>query len=145
MTLRAIVLAAALLMIAANASAQVDPFEFEVYPYQTLGKGLAELESLNSFVPGGHNHGDAGTSSGDFASHAMYRTAFEFAYGLTDHVEGAASHRDRFLAHHGIYGSNPPPSILLRTNFQVVEVCPTNRELGDSCSTLRRFARSISR
>ena len=68
----------------------MDPFEFEVYPYQTVGKGMVELESLNSFVPSGHNHGGEGTSAGVFASQAMYRTAFEFTYGLTDHVEAAA-------------------------------------------------------
>ncbi|HZC47240.1 MAG TPA: hypothetical protein VE243_12240 [Candidatus Acidoferrum sp.] len=90
MNLRAIVLVTALLLIAANASAQVDPFEFEVYPYQTVGKGVVELESLNSFVPSGHNHGGDGTSAGDLPSHAMYRNAFELSYGLTDHVEGAA-------------------------------------------------------
>jgi hypothetical protein len=90
MILRGIIFAAALVLIAANASAQVDPFEFEVYPYQTVGKGVAEFESLNSFVPSGHNHGDAGTSSGDLPSNAMYRTAFEITYGLTDRVEGAA-------------------------------------------------------
>ena len=90
MNLRAIFIATALLLIAANASAQVDPFEFEVYPYQTEGKGMVELESLNSFVPNGHNHGGAGTSAGDFASQAMYRTAFELTYGLTDHLEAAA-------------------------------------------------------
>jgi hypothetical protein len=90
MNLRAIVLCAALLLIAANASAQVDPFEFEVYPYQTEGKGMVELESLNSFVPNGHNHGDDGTSAGTFPSQNMYRTAFELTYGFTDHIEGAA-------------------------------------------------------
>jgi hypothetical protein len=90
MFLRAVVLVAMLLLIAANASAQVDPFEFEVYPYQTVGKGMVELESLNSFVPSGHNHGGDGTSSGDLSSQAMYRTAFELTYGFTDHVEGAA-------------------------------------------------------
>jgi len=89
-TARAIFFLATLVLIASDAAAQVDPFEFEVYPYQTLGKGVAEFESLNSFVPTGHSHGDAGTSSGDFASHAMYRTAFDFSYGLTDHLEGAA-------------------------------------------------------
>jgi len=90
MSIRAIVFASVLLLIAANASAQVDPFEFEVYGYQTQGKGMVELESLNSFVPSGHNHGGDGTSAGDFQSQAMYRTAFELTYGFTDHVEGAA-------------------------------------------------------
>ena len=90
MIVRAIFFLASLVLITSDARAQVDPFEFEIYPYQTLGKGVAEFESLNSFVPTGHSHGDAGTSSGDFASHAMYRTAFEISYGLTDHLEGAA-------------------------------------------------------
>lgn len=89
MKTRAIFLAAALSLIASSALAQVDPFEFEVYPYQTEGKGVVELESLNSFVPNGHNHG-GGTSAGDFPSQDMYRTAFELTYGFTDRVEGAA-------------------------------------------------------
>ena len=84
------VFCAALVLVAANASAQVDPFEFEVYPYQTVGNGMVELESLNSFVPNGHNHGDDGTSAGTFPSQDMYRTAFELTYGLTDHIEAAA-------------------------------------------------------
>ena len=87
---RATLVAASMILCSANARAQVDPFEFEVYPYQTLGKGMAELETLNSFVPSGHNHGDAGTSSGDLPSDKMYRTALEATYGLSEHVEGAA-------------------------------------------------------
>lgn len=87
---RAILWSAVLLMIAGSASAQVDPFEFEVYPYQTQGKGMVELESLNSLVPSGHSHGGDGTSAGTYPSQAMYRTAFELTYGFTDHVEGAA-------------------------------------------------------
>lgn len=90
---KSIAFAAPLLMlislIATPAVAQVDPFELEVYPYQTVGRGMAELESLNSFVPSGHRSGDAGTSSGDYPSQAMYRTAFELTYGFTDRVEGA--------------------------------------------------------
>jgi hypothetical protein len=75
---------------AQQAAAQVDPFEFEVYPYQTLGHGVVELEALNSFVPKGHSQGGNGTASGDFASNRMYRTGFELSYGLTDKVEAAA-------------------------------------------------------
>lgn len=84
-----LIAAGALLVIAAPAFAQVDPFEFEVYPYQTEGPGMLEVESLNSFVPKGHQ-GEGGTSSGTLASDSMYRTAFELAYGLTDKVEAAA-------------------------------------------------------
>jgi hypothetical protein len=79
-----------LIALAAPAMAQVDPFEFEVYPYTTLGPGVIELESLNSFVPKGHTQGADGTSSGDFASNLMYRTALELSYGLTDRIEAAA-------------------------------------------------------
>ncbi len=73
-----------------RAWAQVDPFEFEVYPAQTLGRGMVEIEPLNSVILDGHTQGGAGTSSGDFASNHMYRTALELAYGLTDKVEAAA-------------------------------------------------------
>lgn len=72
------------------ALAQVDPFELEVYRYQTEGKGVVELEALNSFIPKGHTQADSGTSSGDFASDRMYRTSLELTYGLTEKVEAAA-------------------------------------------------------
>ena len=75
------------LAYAGRARAQVDPFEFEVYPYQTVGPGIIELESLNSFVPNGHSTGGNGTSAGTFASQAMYRTALELSYGLTQKIE----------------------------------------------------------
>ncbi len=64
--LKAILCAAAILLAGGRALAQVDPFEFEVYPYQTLGVGMVELESLNSVVPKGHARGGNGTASGDF-------------------------------------------------------------------------------
>jgi hypothetical protein len=86
----AMLLAAASLLLARPARAQVDPFEFEVYPYRTVGRGVVELESLNSYVPKGHTQEDAGLSSGEKASDLMYRTALEFTYGLTDKVEAAA-------------------------------------------------------
>lgn len=73
-----------------NAYAQVDPWEFEVYPYQTEGAGVLELESLNSMVPNGHAEGGNGTSAGTYPSQWMYRTSIEVTYGLTDHVEAAA-------------------------------------------------------
>ena len=78
------------LLAAAEASAQVDPWEFEVYPYQTEGAGMIELESLNSVIPNGHSIGGVGTSAGTYPSQWMYRTSFEVTYGLTDHVEAAA-------------------------------------------------------
>ena len=58
------------MLLARKARAQVDPWEFEVYPVQTLGKGVLEIESLNSVVADGHSTGDAGTSAGTFKSRA---------------------------------------------------------------------------
>ena len=78
------------LAITHPAAGQVDPFEFEVYPYQTLGPGVIEIESLNSVIPQGHAQGGVGTARGDFASDRTYRTAFEISYGLTDTIEAAA-------------------------------------------------------
>ena len=83
-------LALAVMLVARRAHAQVDPFEFEVYPYQTVGRGVVELESLNSYVPKGHTEGDSGLSSGDIPSDLMYRAALELTYGLTDKLEAAA-------------------------------------------------------
>jgi hypothetical protein len=90
MSLRIIFAVVGIAFLVQPVLAQVDPFEFEVYPYQTLGKGVIELESLNSFVPDGHAEGDEGTSSGDFPSDKMYRTALELTYGFTDKIEAAA-------------------------------------------------------
>lgn len=87
--IRRLIAAAGLLLLTSPALAQVDPFEFEVYPSQTEGQGILELESLNSFVPKGH-HGEGGTSAGELPSDSMYRTAFELEYGLTDKLEAAA-------------------------------------------------------
>jgi hypothetical protein len=72
------------------AAAQLDPFEFEVYPYKTVGRGMLELETLNSVVANGHRNGEEGTSKGTLPSQSMWRTAFEATYGLTDRIEAAA-------------------------------------------------------
>ena len=86
-TLAVVFCASAILIASRNARAQIDPFEFEVYQTQTVGAGMFELESLNSFVPKGHSQGERGTSPGDYASNLMYRTAIELTYGLTDKIE----------------------------------------------------------
>jgi len=78
------------LVLPRPSAAQLDPWEFEVYPYQTLGRGVVELESLNSVVTNGHDAGGAGTSAGTFPSQSMWRTALELTYGLTDRIETAA-------------------------------------------------------
>jgi hypothetical protein len=80
----------ALLLHARPAAAQLDPFEFEVYPAKTLSRGMIEIESLNSVVANGHRNGEEGTSKGTLPSQSMWRTAFEATYGLTDRIEAAA-------------------------------------------------------
>jgi len=69
------------------ARAQLDPWEFEVYPAQTAGRGMLEVETLNSIVADGHTEGGVGTSAGDLPSARMYRSALELSYGLTDKLE----------------------------------------------------------
>jgi hypothetical protein len=86
----ALFLALAGILLARRARAQIDPWEFEVYPVQTLGKGVLEIESLNSVVADGHSEGGAGTSAGTYKSQGMWRTSLELTYGLTDKIEAAA-------------------------------------------------------
>lgn len=89
--LEATVLCAALLLpLAAPAWAGIDAWEFEVYPAQTAGKGMLEVESLNSYVASGHAEADEGTGSEKYKSDHMYRTSLEVTYGLTDRIEAAA-------------------------------------------------------
>ncbi len=76
--------------LTSQARAQMDPWEFEVYPAQTLGRGMMELEGLNSFVARGPSRGYEGSASGDVPSDQMYRGAIELTYGLTDKLEAAA-------------------------------------------------------
>jgi hypothetical protein len=73
-----------------HAAAQVDPWEFEVYPYATEGRGVAEIESDNAVIANGHSQAGNGTSVGEFASHAMWYNQCELTYGLTDRIEAAA-------------------------------------------------------
>jgi len=70
-------------------SAQVDPWEFEVYPYATTPRGMAEFETDNAVVTSGHSEGGEGTAMGTFASQKMWFNAYEFTYGLTDRIEAA--------------------------------------------------------
>ncbi len=71
------------------AFAQVNPWEFEVYPYMTEGAGVLEFELLNAFVAWGHSQPGIGISSGIFPSQSMLLNSFELTYGLTDHIEAA--------------------------------------------------------
>jgi len=70
--------------------AQVDPWEFEVYPYATTPRGMAELETGNTVVTRGHSEGGDGTAKGTFRSQGMWYNAYEMTYGFTDRIEAAA-------------------------------------------------------
>ena len=100
-----VVIAALLGLLATPARAGVDAWEFEVYPAQlaqirrevgrfypaqTEGKGMLEVESLNSFVASGHSQPDKGAGSERYQSEHLYRTSLEVAYGITDRIEAAA-------------------------------------------------------
>jgi hypothetical protein len=73
-----------------RANAQVDPWEFEVYPYLTQSRGTFELETDNAVVANGHSSGENGTAAGTFRSQGMWYNAYELTYGLTDRIEAAA-------------------------------------------------------
>jgi len=70
--------------------AQVDPWEFEVYPYATTPRGMGELETTNAVVAKGHDEGGEGTAKGTFPSQGIWYNAYEFTYGFTDRIEAAA-------------------------------------------------------
>jgi hypothetical protein len=75
------------LVLSGRASAQVDPWELEVYPYPTQARGMAEFETGNAVVAKGHSQGGNGTSGGTFPSEGMWYEQFEIDYGLTDRLE----------------------------------------------------------
>jgi hypothetical protein len=71
--------------------AQVDPYEFEVYPYATEPRGMVEVESDNAVVANGHSQAGTGTNNaGTYPSQGMWYSGEEFTYGLTDRIEAAA-------------------------------------------------------
>jgi hypothetical protein len=82
-------LLALLLFVSSHAAAQVDPWEFEVYPYLTETRGTFEFESDNAVVAKGHNQPGSGTAAGTFPSQSMWYNQYEFTYGLTDRIEAA--------------------------------------------------------
>ncbi|HXZ87676.1 MAG TPA: hypothetical protein VEF07_03830 [Candidatus Binataceae bacterium] len=87
----AAILAVALATLApGRARAQVDPWEFEVYPYATEGRGTLELETDNAVVANGHSAGGEGTAAGTFRSQGIWYNQYELTYGLTDRIEAAA-------------------------------------------------------
>jgi hypothetical protein len=70
--------------------AQVDPWEFEVYPYATVQRGVIELETDNAVIPNGHSQSGSGTAKGTYPSQGRWYNAYEMTYGLTDRIETAA-------------------------------------------------------
>jgi hypothetical protein len=73
-----------------RAVAQIDPWEFEVYPYATEPRGMIELETDNAVVANGHSESGVGTSGGVFRSQGMWYNGNELTYGLTDRIEASA-------------------------------------------------------
>jgi hypothetical protein len=71
------------------AHAQLDPYEFEVYPYATLSRGMIEIESDNAVVAHGFNQPDKGLGVA-YPSQGTWFSGEEFTYGLTDRIETAA-------------------------------------------------------
>jgi hypothetical protein len=76
-----------LLLLSGQSSAQVDPWELEVYPYATEAQGMAQFESGNAVVAKGHSQGGNGTSGGTFPSGGTWYQQFEVDYGLTNRLE----------------------------------------------------------
>ena len=72
-----------------TAQAQLDPYEFEVYPYATLSRGMIEIESDNAVSANGFNQPDKGLG-GVYPSQGMWFSGEEITYGLTDRIETAA-------------------------------------------------------
>jgi len=81
---------AAVLLSWRNAAAQVDPWEFEVYPYATESRGVLDIETDNAAVPNGHRQAGSGTSAGIYPSQSTWYNQFELTYGLSDRIEAAA-------------------------------------------------------
>jgi hypothetical protein len=79
-----------LFLCPARAMAQLDPWEFEVYPYATESRGTIELETDNAVIANGHSQGGNGTAAGTFRSQGMWYDQYELTYGLTDRIEFAA-------------------------------------------------------
>jgi hypothetical protein len=75
---------------AQRVTAQVDPWEFEIYPYSTMSRGMIELETDNAVIANGHSQAPNGTARGTFRSQGMWYNSYELTYGLTDRIEAAA-------------------------------------------------------
>jgi hypothetical protein len=76
-----------MLVLSLQSSAQVDPWELEVYPYATEAQGMAQFESGNAVVAKGHSQAGNGTSGGTFPSDGTWYQQLEVDYGVTDRLE----------------------------------------------------------
>ena len=74
----------------ARAGAQLDPWEFEVYPYATESRGGIEMETDNAVVANGHSQAATEPRQGPFPAKGCGTTQDELTYGLTDRIEAAA-------------------------------------------------------
>jgi len=79
----------AILLRPPSGAAQVDPCEFQVYPYETMGRGVLEIETNNAVVAKGHKDPGSGLAKGTFPSYGMWFNQYELTYGLTDRIEVA--------------------------------------------------------
>ena len=113
-----------LLASIASAWAQVDPWEFEVYPYATLSRGTLEVETNNAVVANGHSIGGNGTAKGTYKSQAIWYNAYEFTYGLTDRIEAAAYLNMALLSGHGYWWAGD--KFRLRGRLLDEDVLPVN-------------------
>jgi hypothetical protein len=123
-----LIIAAALLMVpfihVRSAVAQVDPWEFEIYPYTTLPRGMIELETDNTVVPNGHSKSGSGTAKGTYPSQGMWYNAYELTYGLTDRIEAAAYLNMAMPRGHGFWWAGD--KVRLRGRLFDEDVLPVN-------------------
>jgi hypothetical protein len=117
-------LVVASLLIARRAAAQVDPWEFEVYPYATESRGMLEIESDNAYIANGHSQGGNGTAAGTFRSQGMWYSGEELTYGLTDRIETAAYLSLSQPSGHGLWWAGD--KLRLRGRLFDEEVLPVN-------------------
>jgi hypothetical protein len=107
-----------------RAVAQLDPWEFEVYPYATEPRGNIELETDNAVIANGHSQGGNGTSAGTFRSQGMWYNGNELTYGLTDRIEAAAYLDFAMPSGHGFWWAGD--KVRLRGKLFDEDVLPVN-------------------
>jgi len=107
-----------------RAAAQLDPWEFEVYPYATESRGMLELETDNAVVANGHSEGANGTARGSFRSQGMWYNGNELTYGLSDRIEAAAYLDFAQPSGHGFWWAGD--KLRLRGRLSGEDVLPVN-------------------